>query len=48
MKSHRHTMIQVRPRNGPTLNLLRIENRKMARVSILIKNIRQQIPFTFS
>ena len=48
MESHWHAMIQMRPRNRPTLNLLRIEYREMTRVSILIENIRQQIPFAFS
>ena len=48
MKSHGHAMIQMRSRNWPILDLLRIENREMARVSIFIENIRQQIPFAFS
>ena len=48
MKSHWHAMVQMRSRDRPTLNLLRIKNRKMARVSIFIEDIRQQIPFAFS
>ena len=48
MKSHRHAMVQMRPRNRPTLNLFRIEDREMVRISIFIKNIRQQISFAFA
>ena len=47
MKPHGHAMIQMRPRNRPILNLLRIKYREMARVTIFIKNIREQISFAF-
>jgi len=48
MKPHRHAMIQMRPRNRSILNLLRVKYREMARVSIFIENIRQQISFALS
>ena len=48
MKSHRHAMVEMRPRDRSTLNLLGIEDRKMASVPVLIEDIRQQIPFAFS
>ena len=48
MKPDGHAMVEMRPRNRPTLNLLRIENREMTRISIFIKNIRQQISFALS
>ena len=48
MESHRHAMVEMRSRNRPTLDLLRIENREMARVPIFVENVRQQITFAFA
>ena len=48
MKPYRHAMLEMRPRNRPTLNLLCIKNRQMTSIPIFIENIRKQISFALS
>ena len=48
MKPHRYAMLEMSPRNRPTLNLLGVEYRQMTRIPILIENIRKQISFPLS
>src|ERR1700722_5986722 len=47
VKSYRHALLEVCARDRTALDLLRVENSEMARVTFLIINIRQQIAVAF-
>src|SRR5579872_1649723 len=47
MEPDRHAMVEVRACDGPLLYRLRIEDREMARVALLIEDVRHHESFAF-